>query len=77
MCGQSVYFWKTIAVGRLLGARPAMECPSIAMSPPSTVSKPPIMRSVVDLPQPEGPRMQSSSPLRTVNETSRTACTAP
>jgi hypothetical protein len=39
--------------------------------------KPPTMRSVVNSPQPDGPRMHSNSPLPAVNETPLTAGTVP
>src|SRR6266852_6037234 len=54
-------------------------CLKVTSSPPSRMrpevgsSRPAIMRSVVVLPQPEGPKRQKKSPSRTVNEESRTA----
>jgi hypothetical protein len=46
-------------------------------APEVTGMKPAIMRKVVVLPQPEGPRRATNSPCSTVNEKSRTAATLP
>ena len=45
--------------------------------PDVTFSSPAIIRSSVDLPQPEGPTSTTNSPAATVSETSSTARTAP
>src|SRR4051812_22551415 len=47
------------------------------MSPPDISSRPAIMRSVVVLPHPEGPRNTTNSPSRMVRDTSLTASTGP
>ncbi len=47
------------------------------MRPASGCSKPAIIRSVVVLPQPDGPSIEKNSPPRMVNETSLTATTSP
>ena len=47
------------------------------ISPEDGNSKPPIMRSVVVLPQPEGPSSVKNSPWRTSSEMPSTACTSP
>src|SRR5689334_17799951 len=48
----------------------------MVMLPELGVSKPPIMRSSVDLPEPDGPSRQTSSPLPTVRSKLSTARTA-
>ena len=55
MCGNSAYFWKTVLSWRWLAGRFVMSCPSKRTLPLSGFSKPPMMRSVVVFPQPEGP----------------------
>src|SRR3954452_18021727 len=45
------------------GPGPATGLPHISSSPSLGVSKPPTMRSSVDLPQPEGPIRQTNSPF--------------
>src|SRR6266849_3822532 len=47
--------------------------PPMRIRPEVGSSRPAIMRSVVVLPQPEGPSRQKKSPSRTVKEESRTA----
>ncbi len=56
-------------VSRRLGGSRPIDRPPIRMSPASTVSKPPITRRVVVLPQPDGPRSEKNSPARTLNDT--------
>ena len=51
--------------------------PSMLIGRRSARSKPAMQRSVVVLPQPEGPSSEMNSPGATVNETSSTAVTAP
>ena len=48
--------------GRFSGATPAMSAPSIRIEPDSFCSNPPINRSVVVLPQPDGPSSEKNSP---------------
>ncbi len=50
-------------IGRLYGATFAMSWPSISIEPDVGTSKPASMRSRVDLPEPEPPSRQNSSPL--------------
>ena len=45
--------------------------------PEVTFSSPAIIRSSVDLPQPDGPTSTTNSPASTASETSSTARTAP
>src|ERR1700682_3746415 len=54
-----------------------MTLPLTRISPASGSRKPAIMRSAVDLPQPEGPRRQMNSPSLTSSEKPSTAWTAP
>ena len=49
----------------------------IEMSPSVTSSRPAIIRSSVDLPQPDGPTSTMNSPLAIVRLTSSTARTSP
>src|SRR3569623_386970 len=51
--------------------------PSMVMLPALGVSKPPIMRSSVDLPEPDGPSRHTSSPSPTVRLKLSTARTSP
>ena len=62
---------------RRLGGRAVTSSPSMTTRPSSGVSKPPRMRSVVDLPQPEGPRKVMNSPARMRMSRSSMAVTAP
>ena len=62
---------------RLLGGRLVMSLPSTLMLPESGYSKPAIMRSVVVLPQPDGPRKDTNSPLAAESTKSSTAAKAP
>src|SRR5207244_6346800 len=58
-------------------------CLKVTSSPPNTIrpevgsSRPAIMRSVVVLPQPDGPSRQKKSPSGIVNVDSRTAANSP
>ena len=62
MCGNSAYFWKTVLTLRLYGGVRETSSPSSRMRPSVGDSKPAIIRSVVVLPQPEGPSMEKNSP---------------
>ena len=76
-CGKSAKCWKTVVVGRLCGGRSTSDCPSRTISPPVGYSCPPIIRSVVVLPQPDGPSRTTYSPWSTCRLTSSTATTPP
>src|SRR5688572_2763405 len=58
--------WKTMPISerRRLSALPARltDCPSKRTSPSSIVSRPLMQRSIVDLPEPDGPAMTTTSP---------------
>ena len=56
---------------------PVTSSPSSQMVPLVGVSKPPIRRSTVDFPQPEGPSSVTYSPRSIVSDTSATATTSP
>src|SRR5215210_6712434 len=77
MCGNSAYAWKTVLTLRLLGATPTAERPSMSISPAVGSSKPAIIRSVVVLPQPDGPSRARNSPGCTSRSMSSTATRSP
>src|SRR6267143_5040352 len=83
MWGQIAYDWKTIESPRrsagtfTLGEDENTGAPPIRISPAAGFSSPAIARSVVVLPQPEGPSRVRCSPAPTVNVTPRTATTPP
>src|SRR5688572_18988442 len=54
-----------------------MSCPFTLTLPEVAPRNPAMMRSVVDLPAPFGPRKPTISPFATLNETSLTATTVP
>ena len=56
-------------VGRAYGAMPATSLPSITIVPDVGVSKPPIDRNNVVLPQPDGPSSEKNSPRRMSSDT--------
>ena len=62
-----------MAMSRSIAATPLTTRSSMRISPLVIDSSPAIMRSVVDLPQPEGPSRTMNSPSATVKETSSTA----
>jgi hypothetical protein len=62
-----------MAMSRSLAATRFMSAPSMSSRPAEMASRPAIMRSVVDLPQPEGPSRTMNSPSPISSETSSTA----
>ena len=62
---------------RSAGGRRETSRPPISIVPSSCGSRPAIARSSVVLPQPDGPRKQTNSPLVTSSETSLSATNAP
>ncbi|MNL64263.1 hypothetical protein D3C87_1884630 [compost metagenome] len=72
--GKSVYDWNTMPRS---APGPATGWPSSSTRPPEGVSSPATMRSSVDLPQPEGPRMVTKSLSRTSKSTGSSACVTP
>ena len=61
---------------RLAGVRPT-SIPSMKTEPRSGCSSPAMMRSSVDLPQPDGPSRAKNSPVSIRSETPASAVTAP
>ena len=76
-CGKSAYDWKTMDSFRCAGGRCVTSVPPIRTVPPETSSSPAMSRSVVDLPQPEGPSRTSILPAAASKLTSSTARVAP
>src|SRR5215217_4306261 len=62
MCGYRAYDWNTMAMPRSDGDRAVTVWPSMAISPPETSSRPAMVRSSVDFPQPDGPTNTTNSP---------------
>ena len=77
MCGKSAYAWKTMLTGRLAAGTYVTSAPSSRILPLVGSSKPAIIRNVVVLPQPEGPRSEKNSPLPIFRLTWSTAVTSP
>ena len=75
MCGNSAYDWNTMLTCRLAGGTRVTSPPRSRMRPLVGSSKPAIMRSVVVLPQPDGPSIEKNSPSWISNETASTATT--
>ena len=61
MCGKSAYAWKTMLTGALAAGTYVTSAPSSRILPLVGSSKPAIIRNVVVLPQPEGPRSEKNS----------------
>jgi hypothetical protein len=76
-CGNSAYDWNIIAVPRSAGVRPTTSRPPIRISPPLGSSWPAIMRRIVVLPQPDGPRKQQYAPSGTFRLIASTATVSP
>src|SRR5687767_10690173 len=66
-----------MAMPRSAAATAFMDLPAISSSPEVISSSPAIMRSSVDLPQPDGPTKTTSSRSAMASDTSRTASTLP
>ena len=77
MCGNSAYCWNTVLTLRLYGGTFETSAPSSRISPSDGCSKPAIIRSVVVLPQPDGPSIEKNSPRRMSKCASSTATKAP
>ena len=77
MCGYSANIWKTKAMSRWLAGFMPTSSPSMKISPLVGSSSPAIIRSVVVLPQPEGPSSMKNSPSSTVNVDDLTALNDP
>lgn len=73
MLGYSAKFWNTIAMPRSRGGIRLERSPSRSNSPSVMSSRPAIMRSTVDLPQPDGPSSTTNSPGSMSRESRSTA----
>ncbi len=76
MCGNRAYDWNTVLTGRLFGGLSPISSPKILMLPSVGNSSPAIIRSVVVLPQPDGPSSEKNSPSRICRSMSSTASAA-
>src|SRR5260221_3528485 len=77
MCGNSAKDWKTMPMSRRLGLAWAMSRPPMTIRPAVGSTKPAIAISVVDLPQPDGPKSDRNSPRSTERSTPSTATKGP
>ena len=77
MWGNSAKSWNIMLTGRRNGGSSVMSRPSSMIEPRSGYSKPPIIRRVVVLPQPDGPSIVRYSPSLMPSEMSSTATTPP
>src|SRR5205085_10151178 len=69
--------WNTIAMPRAAGGRAVTSRPPMQTVPEVGASRPAMMRSVVDLPQPEGPSSTQNEPASTSNEMPSSARDSP
>src|SRR5215213_3643790 len=76
MFGNSAYDWNTMPTLRRFGGRWVMSFSSTLIVPSSGYSNPAIIRSVVVLPQPDGPRNDTNSPRSAERSKSWTATKA-
>jgi len=77
MFGNSAYDWKTMPTLRRFGGTFVTSRPSIVIAPAVGCSKPAIIRRVVVLPQPDGPRNDTNSPFAADRLKSCTAWNSP
>src|SRR6056297_1232490 len=75
--GNSARCWKTMLTGRLFGGVSSTDLPLIRMSPDVGLRNPAIIRMIVVLPQPDGPRIEKKLPGGTEKETLSTAVASP
>jgi hypothetical protein len=66
-----------MAMSRAFGARPAIGVPSIVTLPAVSDSSPATIRSKVDFPHPDGPRMVMNSPAATSRSMPSRTVTSP
>ena len=66
-----------MAIPRSDGSNPPTSRPPISNRPPVCISRPEMMRSSVDFPQPEGPTKTQNSPASTVRSMPLITSTAP
>src|SRR6516225_2059311 len=74
MWGNTAYCWNIMPRLRRHGGTRATSSPSMEIRPASGSTRPAIMRRMVDLPEPLGPRKVKNSPRSTVSD-SRSAVT--
>ena len=78
MCANRLKDWKTMPICARSAASSLPSCgmrsPPMRMSPLSIVSSRLTVRHSVDLPEPDGPMMITTSPRRTLRETSFSTC---
>ena len=77
MCGYKAYDWKTIAIFLSVGGRSLTTCPSIEIVPELISSRPAIILSIVDFPQPLGPTNTVKDSLLISRDTSLITCVDP
>src|SRR5438067_13903351 len=77
MCGYSAKSWNTKPISRCDARLYVTSSPSSSILPDDGSSRPAIIRSVVVLPQPEGPSRTKNSPSAMVNDDARTAVKSP
>ena len=77
MFGNSAYPWKTMPMPRRLAGSAVTSLPSTTTLPASGNSNPAVIRSVVVLPHPDGPRKVTISPSPTLRSKSCTATCPP
>ena len=70
--GKSARFWKISAVGRWFGRLPRTSSPPMRITPAVGSMKPEIIRRMVVLPQPDGPRNEKNSPRAIARSKPRT-----
>ena len=75
-CGKSAYDWNTVLTSRRYGGSAATSRPASSIAPAVGSSKPPIIRSVVVLPQPDGPSSATNRPRSISSDSSSTATTS-
>ena len=68
--GNNARFWKISEVGRLLGPMPDILAPPISTCPCDGSKNPEMVRRIVVLPQPDGPRKLKNSPFLIITLTS-------
>ena len=77
MCGNSASDWNTIAMSRSCVGRAPTSSSPIQISPAVGFTSPAIIRSTVDLPEPDGPSSVSSSPRSILRSIEWTAWISP
>ncbi len=76
-CGNNAPDWNTVFTGLRCGGIRVISSPFSVIDPADGVTKPPIARSNVVLPEPDPPNRTNNSPRRTVRVSLSTAVTSP